>query len=336
MKFLIIPFCLCFISSYAQINTDKLYGNWVVSTVTYKDGTPLGDDNPLKYSYLKYRFQYPDKLNVSTAFYERGEDRSFEIKKNFIELKSPEGFVINKLLVKELNSRLILLQAGYGGFDDPSSLLFTCVSEEEYQKNILLNSNDIQSIYGRDTTFVECPKIYASYKGSSFQRYIYNGIADRISMDHKVGHLFATFIVSKKGLADSLRIIEGIAPDFDKRFVKVFSQAKNDWTPGILNGKYVNVLMKVDLRYSTSETEIPAYLTGQKALVAYNDKNYSLAEYYYDKALTANPTDKEFLFRRGMCKLFLGNKEGACEDWYKAKSLGSTVAIDAIIEKFCR
>jgi hypothetical protein len=37
-----------------------------------------------------------------------------------------------------------------------------------------------------------------------------------------------------------------------------------------------------------------------------------------------------------MCKMLLGNKNGACEDWNKAKTLGSNTTIDAVLEKFCK
>jgi hypothetical protein len=42
------------------------------------------------------------------------------------------------------------------------------------------------------------------------------------------------------------------------------------------------------------------------------------------------------LYRRGMCKLLLGNKAGACEDWNKVKSLGGTPQVDALLEKYCK
>jgi hypothetical protein len=336
MKFsLVALFCLLSISSYAQINTDNIYKTWVVSKVTYKDGSPLADDNPLKYAYIKYGFGYPDKFSPSITFSEKGTERTFEIKKGLLQLKSSEGFVINTQKIEELDDKLIVLQAGYGGFDDPSSLLFTYIPENVYQENIKLNYSNIQSIYGHDTTYVECPKIYASYKGDSFVSYMYKGISDHINMHNRTEHLFATFIVSKNGVADSLELIQGIDPEFDKRFIKVFNQAKYDWKPAVLNGKYVNVLMKVDLRYSTTETMMPAYFAGQKGLEAYNNKNYKVAEYYYGKALETEPSDKEYLYRRGMCKLLLGNKAGACEDWNKAKSLGSSGTIDAVLDKFC-
>lgn len=224
------------------------------------------------------------------------------------------------------------------GFDDPDNLTFYFVPEPVYQNGLTLHSDDIFSIHSRDTIYKQCRKIYAKYKGQSFQKYIYEGIRDQISMDGLAGHLVATFIVSKTGIADSVRILEGIDDEFNKRFIKVFNRSRKDWKPATINEKPVSVQMTVELLYSTSAATIPSYFATQKANEAYKNRDYEVAIYYYDKALQAKPIDKENLYRRGTCKFQLGNKEAACEDWNKAKAigLGNNIAIDAMIEKYCK
>ena len=154
-------------------------------------------------------------------------------------------------------------------------------------------------------------------------------------MSNRVAHFVASFIVSKKGVADSLQFLENVDAEFDKRFVKVFNKARQDSKPAVLNGKFVNVKMMIDLRYSTSETTIPAYFAAQKALAAFNNKNYEVAEYFYNKAIETEPQDKQSIYQRGMCKYLFGNKSGACEDWNKAKALGSNTTIETVMTKFC-
>jgi len=135
-----------------------------------------------------------------------------------------------------------------------------------------------------------------------------------------------------------VKILEGIDDEFNKRFIKVFNRSRKDWKSATLNEKLVSVQMTVELLYSTSAATIPSYFATQKANEAYGNKDYEVAIYYYDKALQAKPTDKENLYRRGMCKFQLGNKDAACEDWNKAKAigLGNNIAIDAMIEKYCK
>ncbi len=93
--------------------------------------------------------------------------------------------------------------------------------------------------------------------------------------------------------------------------------------------------MSVALNYRTSETAIPAVLSSQKANTAFNSGNYEQALYYFDKAIASEPSDKDNLHKRGLCNLMLGNKDAACADWNKAKALGSTIAVDELLKKYC-
>jgi tetratricopeptide (TPR) repeat protein len=245
---------------------------------------------------------------------------------------------MNTYRIESLKDTLILTQRGPKGFDDPDALTFYFVPEPIYQDGLMLHSDDIFSIRLQDTIYKQCQKIYAKYNGPSFQHYIYEGIKDQISMDGRAGHFAATFIVSEKGIADSVKILEGVDDEFNKRFIKVFNRSRKDWRPATLNGKSVSVQMMVELRYSTSATTIPSFFATQKANEAYQNKDYEVAIYFYDKSLQTTPTDKENLYRRGMCKFQLGNKDAACEDWNKAKAIGmgNNIAIDAVLEKYCK
>jgi hypothetical protein len=337
MKYLLTAiFSFFYFTLFAQINTSRLYGSWVKCKATYKDGTFLPDDSPVKYTYIKYSFSKPNIFNISISYHDREKDLSFLIDNGDLTIKSPEGYVINSLRIESLGDTLVLLQRGQNGFDDPTCIKYYFVPETVYQNAINLKADDIRSVIGGDTIYRESPKIYANYKGESFQQYIYSGISESISMHNRTAHFVASFIVSKTGAADSLKILESVDPDFDKRFIKVFNRAKKDWTPAVFNGKFVNVQMMIELKYSTSATVIPSYLSAEKANTAYNNKNYDMAIYYYNKALDSDPSDKDNLFKRGMCLMFLGNMRGACDDWNKAKSLGSNAAIDAVVEKYCK
>jgi hypothetical protein len=336
MKYSILLFiCLVGHSLFAQVGTDNIYGSWVKTKLTYKNGTELPDENILKNTYVKYTFAAPDKINIAGVYFENGRPFMFEILNNEIILKTTVGSTINTIRIEELSAdKMVLLQEGYQGFDDPTALKYTFVRETAFQNSLPLNAGDIYSVTASDTIYKENPKIYANYKGDSFQRYLYDHISDGNYMTGRNGHLAASFIVSKTGTADSLKIMESVDADFDKRFVKAFNKAKKDWQPAILNGKYVPVLMFMDLNYSTFG---PAFSAGQysdKGNIAFKQKDYQVALYYYDQALKNRPTDKEDLYNRGFCKKMLGNLAGACEDWKKIKELGGTQA-DDLLAKYC-
>lgn len=314
----------------------KIYGTWVKTKITYNDGRSLSIEDVLNYTYIKYKFTPNGKFNVSIAYNESGKENEYTINNNYLILKSPEGGLINSYHIKAFNDTLILVQQGEQGDTDASLLKYYFVKEEAYQGAIALSPADIYSVKGSDTIYKESPKIYASYNGVSFLNYVYAGISDRINLDGRVAHLVASFIVSKRGIADSVKIIEGVDNEFNNRFLKVFSQAKKDWRPGILNGKPVSVKMMIELLYSTSDTTIPAQFATQSANKAYLNKDYETALYYYDLALKSTPNDKENLFKRGMCKFNLGSKAAACEDWNKAMTLRGSIDIESILEKYCK
>jgi len=320
----------------AQNFSKNIFNIWVTAQVTYPNGASLPDANPLKYLYIKYKFSQPDRLNIATAYFENGSDRLFEINGNSLVIKSPEGGYINSYRIESLKDTLVLLQAGPNGFDDDDALKFYFVPETKFQNYLPLGPDDIVSIKGQDTIYKQSRKIYATYKGRSFQQAIYDGIRTRTSMDGRAGNLTATFVVSKTGLIDSVRILEGIDTKFDNLFIKIFNQQRRNWKAAMLQGNPVSVQMSVNLGYSTSATAIPAVLAEQKAIEAYNRSDYELAMYYYDKALANAPNDKDNLYKRGLCKLMLGNKDGACADWNKVKSLGSTPSVDELLQKYCR
>lgn len=337
MKSLLILF-LCFITLNvsAQFKADKLYGTWVKAKVTYSDGTDLPDDNILKYSYLKYNFSYPNGVCSSIAYYETGKQNQFELNQRVLNIKTAEGGLMNSFKIESFNDTLVVTQRGRDGFDDPATLKFYLVPEYVYQNSIQLKPADVHSIIVNDTIYKESPKIYAGYKGPSFQAFMYAGIAESIEMHNREGHFVATFVVSKTGIADSLKIIEGIDEKFSKRFIKVFNKAKKEWKPAALNGRYVSVLMFVDLRYLTSDSVIPNYFLSNEGNKAYNEKDYAKALYYFDQAIAKLPTDKDNLLKRGTCRMLLGNIKGACEDWNTIISLGRSEPAEMMLKKYCK
>jgi tetratricopeptide (TPR) repeat protein len=337
MKYLIVlSLCLITLTVSAQLKAKQLLGTWVKANITYADGTGLADENVLKYSYFKYNFSNPSNVSASIAYFETGQQNQFELNQDVLYIKSPEGGLMNSLKVESLNDTLILIQRDINGSIRPASLKYYFVPEQTYQNSIELKAGDIQSVVANDTIYKQSPKIYAKYNGASFQSFIYSGIKESISMQDREGHFVATFVVSKAGIADSLKIIQKIDDKFAKRFVKVFNSAKKDWKPAMLNGKAVSVLMFVDLGYSTSVTAIPNYFLSQKGNAAYTAQDYATALYYFDQALEKAPRDKENLLKRGVCRMMLGNSKGACEDWNYINTLGGTTSAQAMLIKYCR
>jgi len=336
MKYILIAiFLFITVNTYAQFTSDQLYGIWVKTKVTYKDGSGLGDDDPIKYAYVKYVFSAPNDVNLAMLYDDSGGNYSFYVNDNELTIKSPLGYFINSFHIEGIKDTLVLLQYGNQGRDDPYTLKYYFVPEKVYKNSIPLKQRDIYSIRIGDTIYNESPKIYPSYKGKNFQSDIYSGIAETIGMNNRAGHFIAVFTIFKSGIADSLKILQGIDDDFNKRFIKIFNRSRKNWKPATLNGRPVNVEMKVFLTYLTSDAVLPANRYIAEAKNAYSDKKYDLASHFYDLALKADPNNKSALYRQGLCKMILGDKAGACENWNKISELGGSPESDAMLEKFC-
>lgn len=232
------------------------------------------------------------------------------------------------------NELIIINPGASGAFDDPKAIKYTLYNEKFIQQKLPLTPDDIFSIKDSDTTYKSGQKVYAKFKGPSFQSFMYEHFRKQ-GIETKDAELLSTFIIGENGKPDSLKIIQGINPKYDAEYKKGFYSSRGMWIPATHNGKNVKVLMNQSLKYSSSEKEMPAYFATQKGNAAYNDKDYELALYYYDKSLETKPDEIENLYRRGICKQTLGNLKGACTDWMRIKSLNGKIA-DELLQKFCK
>ena len=321
------------LSSYAQT---KLNGSYVATKVSYLSDEELPDENILKYTYVKYTFSGDDKLAFSNVYYENGRSYLYTIRGNQLSIKSEVGAVMNTMKIMEntANKLVLVSSAANGSLEDPWAIKYTLYKEEFIQKNLPLSPDDIFSIRGTDTLFKSGQKIYAKFKGPSFMIYVYDKMAEK-KMEVKSGELRATFIIRENGIPDSLRIIQGINPVFDKEYIEAFKLSRYMWRAAQHNGKPVKVLMNQRLKYLTSDEAMPSDLISRKANSAYNDHDYELALYYYDLALESKPDEPENLYRRGICKQLLGNMDGACTDWNKIELMGNKIA-DELLLKYCK
>jgi len=331
---IIVLLTLISTSLYSQVNPSQIWGSWVVSKVCYKDGTELPDENITKYTYIKYTFEKPDKMYHSGVFNEKGSNYIFAINRNELIMQTDAAFIINTMKVERLNKdSLIILQKGPEGLQDPNSLQYHFIRESNLKESIGLTAKDSYVAAGGDTIYIESPKVYPEFIGDSFHNYLSAIVGKKNLMYKKSGLIKASFIVSKLGTADSLKIIQSISPKYDKLFTQTFMAVKDNWKPAVLNGKPVRVKKFIELRYLNSEETIPAIFITNRANQEFLAGNYTGALALYDQSLEKVGTDKENLYRRGMCKKNLNDLKGAVEDWKKIKELGGNT-VDILLKKY--
>ncbi|MBD1364110.1 energy transducer TonB [Mucilaginibacter sp. ZT4R22] len=336
MKYLalLLLLTICIKLPAQVIDKNNLWKSWVLEKVTYEDGSELSEDNLMKYHYIKYTFSEPEKIQSSMEYFDKGDAFLFDLTNNELNIKTPQGWTSNSFRIDELSSdKMVLTQKADRKNITPESLKFYFSAEKVVQAAIKLGAADINSIINGDTIYNRSPKLYPSFADENFQRYIYSNIGQ--SMDGKAGRLSANFIVFKNGIADSVKIIEGISPKFDKAFIKAFTKASKKWTPAVLDGRTVSVMASVQLGYSTSAIELPLMGISDDALRYYNNRDFENARLLYDQILEHKPDDVNSLYMRGMCNLILGKKPAAIADWKRLKKTGSTKA-DIILAKYDR
>lgn len=327
-------FTMSTVVSYAQI---KLNGSYIATKICYLNDEELPEDNALKYAYVKYTFSNSDQISWSGVYFDRGTPFPFVIDGKRLIVKSEAGYMINIMKIMESTAEKLVLvcSSENGSLEDPLAIKYTLYNEQFVQKNLPLSPDDVFSIKEKDTIYKSGQKIYAKFHGTSFRSYIYEKLLKR-NIYAKSRQLLSTFIIEANGHPDSLKIIQGISPKFDAEYIKAFNSAKFKLEPAYHNNNAVRVWMNQDLKYSslTPEQTLPSYSNSQKANTAYNNKNYELALYYYDKALDITPDEVDNLYRRGICKQRLGNLMGACADWTKTQLLGNKMA-NALLFKYC-
>lgn len=335
---LLLLLLLMFASSplFAQANKSGLLGSWVKVKVEFKDGVALSDEETIKYSYLRYNFENPNKAYVGFTFEDKGTVMTFSLNSSVLELRNSFGHISNSFLVEKLSAdELVMLQMGQGGFESPDCLRYYFIPEEKYQSSIPLKSTDVLAITGIDTLYAASPKVYATYKGNvSFHDYLTAHIQAYKGVVASDNFFLASFIVRKTGEVDSLQIMEGISPIFDKQFVRAFNKAKGKWQPATIGGRSVDVRMYEQFRFVSSANFLPSYDYSKKSKEAMRAKEYLKALYYFDRGLEKLPSDADMLYQRAVCKLQLGNRAAACEDLRRVKAMRKTTA-DELMEQAC-
>ncbi|MGD9931565.1 MAG: energy transducer TonB [Mangrovibacterium sp.] len=152
------------------------------------------------------------------------------------------------------------------------------------------------------------------------------------------------FIVTADGKVTDFEIINSVSPDIDEEIIHVLKSTEGLWLPGFNNGLPVDMEKEVSVSFCAnpkSALENSTYFLDQ-AKHYFHRANRKLYDKHqnrralrnYDRAICYMPNDKCLLATRGMCRYSVGDKDGACRDWNRLKSLGGTDS-DYYLNNFC-
>jgi TonB family protein len=141
------------------------------------------------------------------------------------------------------------------------------------------------------------------------------------------------FLINPEGEVTSVNVVNSVSPEIDNEMLRLLKATSGNWAPAKVNGvpiakeKEIAVVFKLDetkdfLSMARSYAKI-----GNKKLFIKGEPKKAMK--YYDMAINLLPKDDCLLTMRGLCKLQLGDKEGALNDWSRTQN-GSTLTIDQL------
>lgn len=262
---------------------------------------------------------------------------SFDRNLDILQIKNSYGYVINSYMMNKLNEdELILIQKGKTGYTDNDCIKYYFINEKDYQNKLQIKSSDVLIISNNDSIYKSNEKIYAKFlDDKSFYDYCSDNMPDKSVVMATNNLFFATFIVRKTGIIDSVQILEKINNRFEKQFRKALDRSKKLWIPAQLGNRKVDVQMNITFRFVTSDKFCPMYDFAQKGKKALINLDYTRALSYFNLALEKIPSDNEILYYKAICEMNLGNKNAACEDLAKVKE-SEKLHVDDLIEKNCK
>jgi hypothetical protein len=319
-------------TAIAQIKPSELLGPWVITDLTFNDGAALPDENPVKYTFVKYTFDASNVIYSTSKAANRGVQAYYQIKKDQLIINSASGAILNTFLISKRGpDTLKILHKGPKGFADPDALMYTFVREQVVQKSRLKDLSKDIIISGNDTVYNQSPSLYAKfYLPAGFETYALQEMKEKAG-EQGTAVFRMSFIVDKNGVVDSIKVIKGIWQAYDDMYLKTFNKVKSKWKPALLNGKPVAVRMFAEAKYVASAMIEPSNVYTRQGDESYRIGKFDTAVQYYDAALKNYPDNEANLYKRGICKLRLDDVPGALADFRAVKEMRGNLQVDPLI-----
>lgn len=328
---------ICNTGSYAQ--TKKLLeGDWIKVSASYADGRPLENINPMRYIYLKYSFK-GDKAAIISYYSVSGMYLPYQTNGKQLKITSAFGLQLDLKLTYLTADTLIIIQQSTLGANDRDNTILTFVKESVYKAQAPKAQDILVSAQG-DTVYKAGPIVHPVFdEPDGYGRYLQKNMRSykkyNVVNAPEDSDFFATFIVRKTGIIDSITIIKGLGDDFNQEFIEVCKKSAKKWSVALRN----NVAVDAKMTYETTFNFLEDFVKINKLMANGRQKategDYDAAINYYDRILTRNPREEKALINRAECYLKLDNVKAACEDYERLKSFGFASGED-LAAKYCR
>ena len=135
------------------------------------------------------------------------------------------------------------------------------------------------------------------------------------------------FKITTSGEVTDIVVINSISSEIDEEVIRIIEFTSGKWTPGLVNGKPVQMKREATVAFLLHKTNDFAEIAknyqqkGNRWMFAKNNPKKALK--YYNKAIVLLPRQESLLAMRGLCRYELGDEVGAIKDWNKIATLSS-------------
>lgn len=146
------------------------------------------------------------------------------------------------------------------------------------------------------------------------------------------------FTVNPDGSLTNFNVVNSISPSIDEEVINALKSTEGMWKPGHNNDTNVAMEKEFSMVFKLIGTRdlftkaTFQFKRGTKLLLVKNSPKRALQ--YFEQGLVYAPESKPMLLLHGLTQYQLGDKEAACRDWNRIKSLGGIEA-DGWLDNYC-
>ena len=110
--------------------------------------------------------------------------------------------------------------------------------------------------------------------------------------------------------------------------MKVLKSTSGRWHPGTINGEPAAMEREVTVAFKLNPSDdfvkMAAFCLKHGNELLYFNSNPRKALKYFERGINILPNNEDLLIARSLCRMKLGDQEGADRDWNRLKELGIT------------
>lgn len=333
--------------SSATTTNAPLLGTWVAKRIERPGGQPVISDSEVQSSNILFIFE-----RTRLTLYTQGRPTSVNYTRQEQLVRTAGGttYAIEKLTPVEmiLNERSSNFNGGTNQMKIYLARFEGTYQEYMYDKYVAPNLR-----FDGDTFYVMNEYVFPKFNGRAgstdfFESYqnSYEFIEDAFRQQGrpKRDRFRVSFMVSRTGRVEDVRIVESTDPRYNDALIRAIRTTNGLWTPATANGRSARTQINYEFPYGLPEdrqvtsgeiNQLKAKDLAQDGLRLFQRKRYAEALTIFNQALTFDPGNVSIRLNRAATYFQLQQTEEACADWSYLASQGDKTAA-RYVKRYCK